>query len=146
MLLLVFQAGRERYGLDVSRIVEVIPAPLLRPVPWAPEHVAGLFDYHGAIVPVIDMSRILAGESARMLLSTRVVLVDYDGSNVLGLLAERATETVSFREEDWRPSGLAVGGARYLGGILKHADGMIQRVTVEELLPDSVRETLCVRQ
>ena len=145
MLLLVFQAGAERFGLEVSRIVEVIPAPLLRPVPWAPETVAGLFDYHGAIVPVIDMSRQLAGEAARMLLSTRVVLVDYDGSNVLGLLAERATETVTCREEDWRPSGLAVGEAPYLGGILKHQGGMIQRVTVEGLLPDSLRETLFVR-
>jgi chemotaxis-related protein WspB len=145
MLLLVFQAGAHRFGLDVSRIVEVIPAPLLRPVPWAPEYVAGLFDYHGAIVPVIDMSRLLAGEAARMRMSTRVVVVDYDGSNVLGLLAERATETVASREEDWRPSGVTVGEAPYLGGILKHEDGMIQRVTVEELLPDSVRETLFVR-
>ena len=145
MLLLVFQAGEERFGLDVSGIVEVVPAPVLRPVPSAPDYVAGLFDYHGAIVPVIDMSRLLAGESARMLLSTRVVLVNYGGANILGLLTERATETVAFREEDERPSGIAVGDAPYLGGILKREDGSIQRVTVEELLPDSVRETLFVR-
>jgi chemotaxis-related protein WspB len=145
MLLLVFEAGEQRFGLDVSRIAEVLPAPLLRPILSAPDYVAGLFDYHGTIVPVIDMSRLLAGEPARQLLSTRVVLVDYDGSHLLGLLAERATETVSCREDDWRHPGVTVAEAPYLDGILSRPDGMIQRVTVEELLPESVQEMLFVR-
>ena len=145
MLHLVFQAGSERFGLDVSRIVEVTPVPRLRPVPSAPEYVAGLFDYHGVIVPVIDMSRLLCGESARMLLSTRVVVVDYDGSNLLGLLAERATETAACRQEDCRPTGVNLKDAPYLGELVRHEDGLIQRVTVEALLPASVREALFVR-
>jgi chemotaxis-related protein WspB len=145
MLLLVFQAGAERFGLEASRIVEVLPAPLLRPIPAAPDYIAGLFDYHGTIVPVIDMSCLLAGETARPLLSTRIVLVDYGGSHLLGLLAEQATETVSCGEEDWRPSGVAVENAPYLNGILRRGNDMIQRVTVEELLPESVRETLFVQ-
>lgn len=144
MLLVVFQAGAERFGLDVSRVREVLSVPTLRPLPAAPEYMAGLFDYHGTLVPVIDLSHLLVGRSVRMLLSTRVVVVEYDGAHLLGLLAERATETVSCREQDCLPAGVAVDGAPYLGPILRNADGMIQRVTVEELLPESVRETLFV--
>jgi chemotaxis-related protein WspB len=142
MLLIVFEAGAERFGLDVSRVREVLPVPTLRPLPSAPEYVAGLFDYHGTLVPVIDLSRLLMGQPARLLLSTRIVLVEYGETHLLGLLAERATETVSCREEDCLPAGVTVTGAPYLGPILNDKDGMIQRVTVEELLPESVRETL----
>jgi chemotaxis-related protein WspB len=144
MLLIVFQAGAERFGLDVSRVRGVLSVPTLRSLPSAPEFVAGLFDYHGTLVPVIDLSRLLAGRPASLLLSTRIVLVDYDDAHLLGLLAERATETVSCREEDCQPAGVTVTGAPYLGPILRHEDGMIQRVTVEELLPESVRKTLFV--
>jgi chemotaxis-related protein WspB len=144
MLLIVFEAGAERFGLDVSRVREVLPVPTLRPLPSAPEYVAGLFVYHGTLVPVIDLSRLLVGQPARLLLSTRIVLVEYVDAHLLGLLAERATETVSCREEDCLPAGVTVTGAPYLGPILNDKDGMIQRVTVEELLPESVRETLFV--
>jgi chemotaxis-related protein WspB len=144
MLLIVFQVGAERFGLDVARVREVLSVPLLRPLPNAPEYVAGLFDYHGTLVPVIDLSRLLVGRSARLLLSTRIVLVDYPGGHILGLLAERATETVSCRDEDCLSAGVTVAGAPYLGPILRREDGMIQRVTVEELLPAPVRETLFI--
>jgi chemotaxis-related protein WspB len=144
MLLVVFQAGAERFGLEVTCVREVLPLPALRPLPGAPEYVAGVFDYHGALVPAIDLSQLLAGRPARLLLSTRVVLVDYAQTHLLGLVAERATETVSCREEEWLPAGVTVEGAPYLGPILRHEDGMIQRVTVEDLLAPAVRETLFV--
>jgi chemotaxis-related protein WspB len=142
MLLVVFQAGAERFGLEVTCVREVLALPALRPLPSAPEYVAGVFDYHGTLVPAIDLSQLLAGRPARLLLSTRVILVDYAETHLLGLVAEHATETVACRDEDWLPAGVAVEGAPYLGPILRHEDGMIQRVTVEELLAPAVRETL----
>lgn len=146
MLLLQFQAGKDRYGLDVSRIIEVIPMVLCRPLPHADPAVAGLFDYHGTLVPVIDLSILLTGEASRPLFSTRVIMVDYQGrdgeDHALGLLAERVTETVFCREEELQPAGIAVEGAPYLGELLIQAGGMIQRVAVERLLPPSLQEIL----
>ena len=142
MLLVVFQAGAERFGLEISPVREVLPLPALRPLPGVAEYVAGVFDYHGTLVPAIDLSQLLEGRPARLLLSTRVILVDYAPEHLLGLVAERATETVCCREEDWLPAGVKAEGAPYAGPILRHEDGMIQRVTVEELLAPAVRETL----
>jgi chemotaxis-related protein WspB len=146
MLLLQFQAGKDRYGLDVSRVIEVIPMVVFRTLPHTEPAVAGLFNYRGTMVPVIDLTVLLGGVASRPLFSTRVILVDYPGRDgehhVLGLLAERVTETVFCTEGELLPAGIAVDGAPYLGDLLPHADGMIQRVTIEGLLTPSLQESL----
>ena len=146
MLLLQFQAGKDRYGLDVTRVIEVIPMVVFRPLPHADPAVAGIFNYRGTMAPVIDLTFLLTGEASRPLFSTRVILVDYPGRDgerhILGLLAERVTETVFCTEEDLLPAGIDVAGAPYLGDLLLHAGGMIQRVAIERLLPSSMQESL----
>ncbi len=142
MLLLLFHAGGQGFGLDASRIVEMTPVPNLRPVPSAPEYVAGLFHYRGFIVPVIDVSALLFGRAARLLLSTRIAVVQYRQDKMLGLLVEKATDTLGCRMEDIEPSGVSVEAAPYLGGILRHPSGILQCVTVDDLLPVEVRERL----
>ena len=52
MLLLQFQAGNDRYGLDASRVIEVVPLVVFRPLPHADPCVAGLFNYRGTMLEV----------------------------------------------------------------------------------------------
>ena len=146
MLLLLFEVGSNRFGIDASEIVEVIPLVSLKNVPHAPDCVAGVFNYRGQIVPVIDVNALLGEKPARSRLSTRIILVKppkaASGERLLGILAERATETLSCRKEDLQPPGITVEGARYLGEILAHAGGLVQRVTVDNILNDELRRML----
>jgi chemotaxis-related protein WspB len=146
MLLLVFEAGGNRYGLDAREVVEVAPYALCRPLPQAPAYVAGLAGYRGNSIPVIDLSTLLAGTPARRLLSTRLIVVSYpcgDGqSRPLGLLAENAIETVRCREDELQPLPVELKEAPYLGQTVRRTHGLIQRVTVAELLPPHVKAVL----
>jgi chemotaxis-related protein WspB len=146
MLLLLFQIEQERFGLDVTRVIEVTPLAVLKKAPAGAAHVAGLFNYRGSIVPVIDLSCLLQGRPSRPHLSTRIILVDYTGSDsahhILGLMAERVTETVAFRKEDVRSPGIGFDSAPYLGDIIMDNQGMIQHVLVEQLLPRWLQESL----
>lgn len=136
MLFLVFEIGNERYCLEVSRIIEITPMVIFKKIPHAPKYVSGLFNYRGTIVPVIDLSVMIAGKQSRPLFSTRIVLVDYVSDDkthhILGLLAEKATETISCREEDFQPSGIEVDDAQYLGDVIFDESGMIQRLRIED--------------
>lgn len=147
MLLLRFQAGKECYGLDVSRVIEVVPMVVLRPLPHADPAVAGIFNYRGTMAPIIDLTTLLAGVASRPLFSTRVILVHYPGldgeDHILGLLAERVTETVFCAEEDFQTTGVSIDAAPYIGDLLSHADGgTIQRIDVKQLLPPTLMEAL----
>lgn len=146
MLFLLFEIGSDRYCLDVSRVVEVTPMVSFKKIPRAPAYVAGLISYRGTIVPVIDLSILLGGNPSRPFYSTRIILVDFEGADgtehILGLLAEKVTETVSRREEEFQQAGITVKEVPFLDRVVFDEHGMIQRVETERMLPEGVRKYL----
>ncbi len=140
MLMLVFYVGRNLYAVETSRVVEVIPRVFYREVHHAPEYVAGVFDYRGSIVPVIDLCHLIRGTPSKNHLSTRVMMVSYsqaDGTvRYVGLMAERVIETLDKAEADFKDAGIQTNAAPYLGGIITDKKGMIQRIRLEQLFGD----------
>ena len=146
MLFLLFGLARDRYVLDVSQVAEVLPLVDIRQMPQAPTAVAGILNYRGTPVPVIDVSQLTLGRPAERRLSTRIVLVHYPGADgrprLLGLIAERATQTVRREEKDFVASGVTSDGASYLGPVVADARGLLQWLDVRTLLPPAVRDVL----
>ena len=146
MLFLLFQLGHDRYALQTAQIVEVLPRVICKAIPGAPLEVNGVFSYHGAPVPLIDLVALASGTPAEARMSTRVILVDYidktGEKHLLGLLAPRATEMIRREENEWVDSGVALEGAPYLGPVTQDAAGIIQRIEINQVLSDSVREML----
>ena len=142
MLLLQFHAGGERYGLDIKQVIEVAPLICLRKVPHAAQEVAGTFNYRGTLVPVLDVTALLTGNPSCLLMSTRIILVDYPGddgrSHILGLMAESVTEMVSCRPADRQAPVLTISEAPYLGDILFDERGAIQMLELDRFLPRDV--------
>ena len=146
MLFLLFQLGRDCYALDASHVVEVLPLVQVKKIPRAPAGVAGVFTYRGAPVPVLDLSELALGRPARPRLSTRLLLVNYPapggGKRRLGLIAEKATETLRRDPADFVAAGVKSDGAPYLGPVVQDARGLIQWIEIDKLLPAAVREVL----
>lgn len=138
-LYLLFNLDQDRYALNVHQVVEVLPLRRLKRLPQAPSWVAGVFDYRGQMVPVVDLQARAVGRSTAALASTRLVLVHYPpAANVLGLILEKATETRRLAAQAFRESGVAVGDAGYLGGVQHSPQGLVQRIEVSGLLPADV--------
>ena len=140
MLILLFYAGNDLYAIDSSYIVEVIPRVSLRKVQHVPEYVAGLFNYRGVVLPVIDLCHLIQGIPSRSYLSTRITIVKYPRQNesvqYLGLMAERVTETLSISNKDIRDSSIRVEEAPYLSGTIVDEKRIIQCVELERLFSD----------
>jgi chemotaxis-related protein WspB len=146
MLFLVFQLGKDRYAIDAAEVVEVLPLVNVKNIPQALAGVAGVFDYHGVPVPLIDLTELALGKQSRKWMSTRIILVNYrvetGQTYLLGLLAERATETLRRTEEDFTDTGVAVADTSYLGAVTTDGVGIVQRIEVRNLLPETVRSQL----
>lgn len=145
MLYVLVQLGSDRYALPARDIVEVLPLVALKALPGAPRGVAGLLDYRGTPVPVVDLSALALGQAAAPRVSTRLLLVRYTpirgGEQLLGLIAERTTETLQRAPEDFQPTEVE-GGARYLGPVVHDSRGLIQRVEIGALLTEELRAAL----
>lgn len=146
-LFLIFRVGDERFALDAMDVVQVLPRLALKPVPQAPHWVCGVFSDRGQVVPVIDISALTFGQPAAARTSTRLVLVHYQlpSSNAprhLGLILEYASETRRCDPAAFKPYGLSNRQTPYLGPVLEDETGLLQWITVQELLDPRVRELL----
>lgn len=138
--------GEDRYVLNTAQIGEILPMVNLKRIPLAPPAVAGVFNYRGVPVAVVDLAQLTLGRPAQANLSTRIVLADYTertGSrHQLGLIAERATETIRLNPMDFGPCGIANEATAYLGPVTGDARGLIQWIDPAKILPPSLSARL----
>jgi chemotaxis-related protein WspB len=146
MLFLVFQLGDDRYAIDVTQVVEVLPLVNWKCIPRAPVGVAGVIDYRGMPVPLLDLTELAMGRPSRRWMSTRIIVVNYgwdcSQTRLLALIAERATELIRRNEADFSSPGLTIPDSPYLGSITSSSAGVIQRIAINSLLSNHVRDQL----
>jgi chemotaxis-related protein WspB len=141
---LLFHIGADRYALRLRDVVRVLPLLELKQLPLAPAAVAGLMDFHGQPVPVIDLSLLAGTAPGQQHFDTRILLVHYrapDGAiHLLGLLAERVLGIVEVDAAALADSG--VRAAPFLGQVASDATGIVQLVEPDQLLPAELRAML----
>jgi len=146
MLFVVFSAEGNRYALPAGCVREIIPMVVLREFPDAPPYVRGIMVYRGEVAPVIDLTVLVAGRASRRLLSTRIIVTDYDGpdgaTHALGLVGEQVTDTAMTTAEAIREPGIEVSGAPYLTGVFLDRQGLVQVVDPARILPQTLRDVL----
>jgi chemotaxis-related protein WspB len=141
-LFLKLQVGGAGYLLDAAQVVRVLPLTDIKSIPHAPAAIVGCFEYQGAVVPLIDLTQLVLGRPAPRHLSTRLILVPFGPGkgpggrdNLLGLMAEKATETIRIDPAQFTAAGVTTDAAPYMGSV-KSIDGrMWQQIEVSRLLP-----------
>jgi chemotaxis-related protein WspB len=146
MLAMLFSIGDDRYALPAAEVFEVTPVLKLKKIPSAPDYVAGLCNFRGMSIPVLDISALALGVPCQLLLSTRMIVVNYildsGGVKPLGLLAEHATQTATIREADLQAPGIQADSAPWLGKVAISSGELVQLVDVDELLTPEVAAQL----
>jgi len=146
-LFLLFRIGAHRYALEATQVAEVLPRLLLKPIAQAPHWVAGVFAHRGTVIPVIDLSALTFGQLAPACTSTRLILVHYrahpdQAPRLLGLVLEQATDTLRCAPQEFKAYGLDNRDAPYLGPVREDEQGLLQWISVPDLLSDDVRQLL----
>ncbi len=104
MLYVLMTISGERYGVEGSSVVEVIPAVHLTPTDYSGDSLSlGTFNYHGENVVVVDGGLLISGRTSAQSLSTRIAILalpDSDQRHLLGIMAEEMTETLKYDVEN----------------------------------------------
>jgi purine-binding chemotaxis protein CheW len=91
--LVVCALAGARYGMAMAHVLEVIPLRELTPVPGAPPFVVGVMHHRGNLLPILDLSRLLALAGQDVTQGSRVVAVEVDGMT-FGMLVEAVEATL----------------------------------------------------
>lgn len=124
MLFLHFRLGDDSFALAAQRIAEILSLAPLRTIRQAPAAVAGLLEYRGGFIPVVDICALELGRPAHRWLSTRIAVVRHpaDEEVLFGLIAEQATEMLTFDPQAFAP---------FASG----PHGPVRRLDLADLLP-----------
>lgn len=58
-LVLTFRLGEENYGLEIAQVQEIVEAAGFDYIPLAPPEYLGAINFHGTILPVLDLASYL---------------------------------------------------------------------------------------
>lgn len=146
MLLLIFETKEGRYALDTQYVAKIIPLVNLKKIPKSPDYIAGMFNYHGVPVPVVDLCSLTEGGGAELRMSTRIILVHYtsedDTPRILGLIAEKVTETIKCTKKCQSNSGVLMDEALYSHTTGIDKEEMVQLFDIKRMIPENIISNL----
>lgn len=142
MLYVLCRIGRDAYAIPSGLVVRVLPYVALKALPGAPVGLAGLLNFQGNSVPVVDLPLVLTGTAAREVLSTRILLCSSaeTSSKLVGVILEEVSRTAKLDEKDFGSAGAT--GAACLREVNSSPEGLIQRIDIPGIFPPGVLASL----
>jgi purine-binding chemotaxis protein CheW len=130
-----FRIGQEMFALPIAVVHEIVRLPEIAAIPHAPDHVEGVMNLRGRIVPVIDLRKRFGETAVRDGRKNRVLVVEIDGRAV-GLVVDSASEVLKISEGEIEPppNVFADAESNYVTGVAKHQGRLIILVDLKKIL------------
>ena len=139
MKYVTFFLEEEEYALPISQVQEIKRVGDITRVPNAPEHVRGVMNLRGRIVPVIELKKRLSLGEAMIDQESRIVVVE-QGRKVLGLMVDRVAQVLNMSTgqiED-APEEVVLIQENYIRGVGKMDERMIILLDLEQIVGKQV--------
>jgi purine-binding chemotaxis protein CheW len=135
---LAFTLGQEEYGIDIQKVQELRGYDTVTRIANAPEHIKGVVNLRGIIVPIIDM-RIKFNLGAPTYDQFTVVIILNIGSRVMGMVVDSVSDVITLKPEQIKPAPEmgSVLDTGYLIGLGTLDERMLILVDIDQLMTSS---------
>jgi purine-binding chemotaxis protein CheW len=142
MQIVVFLIDSRPYGLPLEAVEQVLPMVEISLLPAAPEVLLGVIDYHGEILPVVDLRARLKLSRRELELQNRLLVVRTTRRR-LALVADAVAGVREVLPEAVHdPAGIDPT-LRHVAGIATLEDGLVVIQDLETLLSADEEQVLC---
>lgn len=141
--LVVFELAKETYGVDISRVQEIIRFQEITKVPKVPDFIEGVINLRGNVIPVIDLRKRFDFEEIEKTNATRIIVVEVDQYTV-GMVVDAVSEVVRVNENSIEPPSNIIADidTDYLSGVCKYEDKLIILLELSKVLSASQQAEL----
>ena len=132
---LSFTLGQEEYGIDLQKVQELRGYDAVTRIANAPEHIKGVINLRGIIVPIIDM-RIKFKLGAPTYDQFTVVIILNIASRVMGMVVDSVSDVITLAAEQIKPAPAmgSVLDTGYLIGLGTLDERMLILIDLEKLM------------
>lgn len=139
----VFRLGNESYSINIEYVKAIEQEYHIIPLPEAPEHIKGMINLRGEIIPVYSlrsrfcMEEMEKGKDNQLLIARAgVVQLAFEVDAVVGI---EAIEELQKKEV---PLVVRSEATNYIGGMLNIRDQIVVEISIENILTESEWEDI----
>jgi purine-binding chemotaxis protein CheW len=131
-----FAIGDDQYGVNIMAVREIKGWSGVTHLPRQPDYVRGVLNLRGVMVPIIDL-RCRFGQGTTDATPMHIAIIVKIGERLVGLLADRVLDIVSFETDKIQPVPRVARGTQsdLLSGLVTIDDGMIALIDLDNLVP-----------
>jgi len=132
-LLLFKLRGRQRFGINVFKVREVMPCPRLTLLPKQDTFIKGVAHIRGQTISVIDLSKSTGGPAIEQTEDSFIIIAEYNRS-VQGFLVAGVERIVTLSWADVMAPPEGAGKSSYLTAVTEIDNEMVSILDVEKIL------------
>ncbi len=132
-LLLFRLQGKQRYGINVFKVREVVSCPELTKIPSAHPAVLGLANMRGVTFMVVDLQAALGMPAIEDISSGSIIVAEYN-RKIQGFLVPHIEHIVNKHWEDILPPPAIAGKDHYLTAVTRIDEELVEILDVEKVL------------
>lgn len=132
-LLLFKLTGRQRYGINVFKVREVLQCPRLTSLPNQNHFIKGVAHIRGQTISVIDLSKAIGGPAIQQTEDSFIIIAEYNRS-VQGFLVGGVERIINIRWKDVMAPPEGAGKSSYLTAVTEIDGEMVSILDVEKIL------------
>jgi len=140
---LVFTIDKEKYGIEIKYVIEIIGIQTITKVPELDDYIKGIINLRGKIIPVMDVRVRFKKPVMEYDDRTCIVVVDV-GELTVGLIVDRVSEVVNISEDQvvLPPVTSKKEKNKYINGIGKIGEEVRLLIDCNKLLNDDDKDTI----
>ena len=142
--LVSFMLADEEYGVEVLKVREIIRMPTITKMPNVPQHVEGIINLRGKVIPIISMRRRFGLVENDNSSQTRIIIMDVCGS-LTGFVVDAVSEVIRIRSSEIQPPptiALSSGVSQeFITGVFNHAERLLIIMDIDRMFTEEERDT-----
>jgi purine-binding chemotaxis protein CheW len=138
-----FRLANEEYGIEITKIQEIILIGEVTRIPQTPDYIKGLINLRSNVITVVDLRQRFGMECTDYTDATRIMVVNIQGRTI-GMIVDAVSEVLRVNNNQLSPPPPVVAalGRTYITGLAKIKDRLLIMLNIDELLTADESQTL----
>lgn len=122
--LVVFSLDDRRFAVPLSAVVRIERMVALTPLPKAPDIVMGIINFHGRVIPVVDIRSRFNMTPRPSELSDQLLIIQ-TGERTIAFIVDFVESVIDAFQDQCADAGSVFPIMEYVKGVVKLEDGMV---------------------
>ena len=135
--LVSFKLGDEMYGIEITKIREIILVGEITQVPETPHYIKGLINLRSTVIPVIDLRARFSLPESQLSDESRIMVLNV-GSRTIGIVVDSVSEVLRISHDQISPAPPTIAslGKEYMAGLVRLEEELLMLLDIDQLFGD----------